>query len=48
MGKKKRDLQGSELINGVHKDLKNNPGYRDRFEKAIDYWEKKQGDGKAK
>ena len=29
------DLQGSTLINGVHKDLSDNPEYRERFEKML-------------
>tara|TARA_R100000458_G_C8099774_1_gene126943 strand:+ start:62 stop:208 length:147 start_codon:yes stop_codon:yes gene_type:complete len=38
MGKSKkiqRDLQGTELINGVHKDLVNNPEYWERYKKMI-------------
>ena len=33
--KKKRDLQGSELVNGVHKDLVDNPEYWERYRKMI-------------
>ena len=34
-GHYKTDLQGGNLINGVHEDLHNNPEYRKRFEKML-------------
>ena len=33
-----RDLQGSELIEGKHKDLHNNPSYDKRFTDAMKSW----------
>tara|TARA_R100000152_G_C6543225_1_gene20556 strand:- start:116 stop:289 length:174 start_codon:yes stop_codon:yes gene_type:complete len=36
------DAQGSTLINGVHKDLHNNPEYKKRFERMLKLREKQQ------
>ncbi len=46
--KKKYDLQGNEMVNGKQKVLVDNPSYGSRYSKAVEIWEKNQGDGSAK
>ena len=46
--KKKYDLQGNQMANGKQKVLVDNPGYGNRYTRAIEIWnEEGNGDGKA-